>query len=183
MRRFILAVGLSASLLVSSMPAAPAVAAAEAAARPAKPSERALSLARRYFVAMQFEQTVTGLYDSMDIFTMLEEGDDASMAGLDREAMSAATKEAMIAFLPKMVDAMVPVVAATFTEQELEAMVAFYESDVGRSVVAKSASMTMPMMQSMMEIMPDYMGDIIDRYCAKASCSAGMKDKMRKQLS
>lgn len=183
MRRLILAVGLSAGLLVSSMAAAPAAVAAEKNAQPTKPSERALSLARRYFVAMQFEQTVSGLYESMDVYKLLEEGEDPAMAGIDRKAMSEATKEAMVAFLPKMVDAMVPVVAATFTEQELEAMVAFYESDVGKSVVTKSAGMTMPMMQAMMEIVPDYVGDIVDRYCAKASCSAGMKDKMRKQLS
>ena len=165
------------------MSAAPAAVAAEKGAAPAKPSERALSLARRYFVAMQFEQTVTGVYESMDVFKMLEDGEDEALAGIDQKAMAEATKEAMIAFLPKMVDAMVPVVAATFTEEELEAMVAFYESDVGQSVVTKSATMTLPMMQSMMEIVPDYMGDIIDRYCAKATCKPGMKDKMRKHLS
>ena len=182
MRRLVLVVGLSAGLLVSSMSAAPIAFAAEKAAAPAKPSERALSLARRYFAAMQFEQTVLGVYESMDVYKMLNES-DPSMAGLDPKAMNEATKEAMTAFMPKMVDAMVPVVAATFTEQELEAMVAFYESDVGQSVVSKSAGMTMPMMQAMMKIVPDYVGDIVDRYCAKASCSADMEDSMRKQLS
>ncbi|MDO9335115.1 MAG: DUF2059 domain-containing protein [Caulobacteraceae bacterium] len=181
MRRLILSASLSAGLLLS--PVAGVVQSAAAAAEvPAKPSAHAMDLARRYFEAMDFEDMMTSIYENMDMMAALSEGDE-DQSGLDRKAMGEATKEAIIALTPKMVDAMIPVVAATFTEPELEAMVAFYESDVGQSVVAKSAAMNAPMMQAVMGLMPDYMSDIIDRYCSKTSCSAGMKDRMRKQLS
>ena len=186
MRRLILSTGLSVGLLLSPVSGfaqsahAPATETTAPAAKP--PSDRALSLARRYFVAMHFEQTMLQVYENMDLMQMLAGGEDGD-DGLDRKAMNEAAREAISALSPKMVEAMIPVVATHFTEAELEAMVTFYESDIGKSVIDKSATMNGPLLASIMDLMPDYMNDIIDRYCSKTNCSSGLKDKMRKNLS
>lgn len=182
MRRLLISAGLAVGLLLSSAPTAPMALAAEPVAKSAKvakPSERALSLARRYFVAMQFEQMMMSTFEAMDVFGELEE--DAE--GFDGKAMSSAAREATQALLPRMVDAMIPIVAQTFTEAELEAMVAFYESDVGKSVVAKSNDLNMPMMAAMMELMPEYIDDMVTLYCQKTTCTPSMRDKLRKHSS
>lgn len=182
MRRLILSAGLSVGLVLS-----PVVGFAQQDAKDdekilviaAAPSEKALSLARRYFVAMQFEKTMMSTFETMDVFGEIEE--DAE--GFDGKAMSSAAREATEAFLPRMVEAMIPIVAQTFTEAELEAMVAFYESDVGKAVVNKTNDLNLPMMAAMLEIMPDYMDDMVTRYCQKTTCTPSMRDKLRKHSS
>lgn len=184
MRRLILSAGLSVGLLLSPVAGFAQSAHAPPVAAPAAkaPSERALALARRYFDAMRFEKTMLQVYENMDMMQVLAGGENG-VEGLDRKAMNEAMREAIGVLSPKMVDAMIPVVAGHFTEAELEAMVNFYESDIGKSVIAKSETMNGPLMASIMGLMPDYMGDIIDRYCSKTNCSAGLKDKMKKNLS
>ncbi|NBB17085.1 DUF2059 domain-containing protein [Caulobacter sp. SLTY] len=186
MRRILLSAGLSVGLLFSSMPslAQPAAPAskekgAKEQATPAKPSARQLELARRYFAAMRFEETMTKMYENMNLLEAFEEEDDAELSGLDKRAWMEASQESLVALTPKMVDAMIPIVAATFTEEELEAIVVFYESPAGQASVIKAVDMMQPMMVAMMELMPDYIEDIVDRYCAKTTCSSALKEKLR----
>jgi hypothetical protein len=181
MRRLILAAGLSVGLILSPV-ASFAQGKEKVPVAASAPSARQLDLARRYFDAMHFEDAMMMVYENMDMMEVFGSEDDEA-SGLDSRAMSEAIREAVAVLSPKMVDAMVPIVATHFSEAELEAMVAFYESDIGKSVIDKSATLNGPLMQSVMGLVPDYVEDILDRYCTKTNCTPAMKDKLRKHAS
>ncbi len=179
MRRLILSVGLSVGLLLS--PAASLAAAAPApAASPAKPSAHATDLARRYIKAMRMEEGMTAVFNQFDPFQGLDEDEVES---LDRGAMREAMLESINEILPQWTEALIPYVAAAFTEGELEAMVAFYESPVGQSVVTKSQTLAKPSMEIMQTLTPGLATDMLARYCAKATCTGEMKNRTKKHAS
>lgn len=186
MRRLIVCAGLSVGLLLS--PAAGFAQSAHAPAVAAAPvadaaSARKLELARRYFSALHYEETMSSMLEGLDpLLAMGDEfRDEADQA--DSEAMRAASRDAMVALTPKLIEGMTPIVAGLFTEPELEALVAFYESPVGQSVIKKAPQMMEPTSKLMMSLMPGYLTDVLDRYCAKATCSEELENKLRKQAS
>ena len=179
MRRLILAAGLSAGLLLSPVAGFAQTAHAPAAA-PDTPSAHATELARRYIKAMRMEEAMAAIFGQFDP-TM---GMDASEAGrIDRKAMQEAMTETMSQIIPEYSEALAPYIAKTFTEAELEAIVAFYESPVGQSMVTKSQDLAKPSMEIMQTLMPGLASDMLTRYCAKTTCTGALKDKAKKQPS
>lgn len=174
MRRLILSAGLSIGLLVS--PVASAAAEAGPAAKIAAPSAHATDLARRYIKAMRMEEAMTVVFSQFDPLMGL----DASVAEkIDRRAMQEAMVESIGLILPKWSEALIPHVAAAFTEQELEAMVSFYESPIGQSVIGKSHVLAKPSMEIMQALTPDMSEDMLARYCAKTTCPGALKDELK----
>jgi len=178
MRRLILSAGLSVGLLLSPV-ASLAAAAPAPAASPAKPSAHATDLARRYIKAMRMEEAMTAVFNQFDPFVGLDVSNDK----VDRNAMREAMVEAIGEILPQWTDALIPYVAAAFSEAELEAMVTFYESPVGQSVVSKSQTLAKPSMEIMQALAPGLAGDMLARYCAKTTCSGDIKDQIKKLSS
>ncbi|MBI1407556.1 MAG: DUF2059 domain-containing protein [Caulobacter sp.] len=185
MRRVILSTGVAMSLLFTSglgtVQAAPAAknAPAAEAAKPA-PSPRSLELARRYFDAIRMTDTVRDVLEGIDPVMAL--GEDAE-DGTDSATMRASINEAFVAAMPEYIDALVPIVAGIFTEEELEAMVAFYESPLGRSSTAKAAQMTAPTTEVMIKLLPRILEDAMERYCSKTTCSDELREKIKKMES
>jgi hypothetical protein len=179
MRRLGLACGLLAAI---SLPLAPAAHAAPGAAVAAasQASPEALALARRYVRALHMEDTVAKMLEQMDIMALM--GINASDHP-DIKAMADANREATVAMLPKLIEGMTPVIATTFTEDELRAMVTFYEGPTGQSILAKTPALTQASMSIMVQLMPTVLSDMMERYCAKTTCSAEMKAKLGKQPS
>ncbi|WGM39171.1 DUF2059 domain-containing protein [Caulobacter sp. NIBR1757] len=179
MRRLILSAGLSVGLLLSPV-AGFAQTPHTAAAAPAAPSAHATDLARRYIKAMRMEEAMTVVFSQFDPLM----GMDPSMAAkIDRNAMREAMVESVGEILPKWTEALIPYVAAAFSVEELEAMVAFYESPIGQSVVTKSQVLAKPSMEIMQDLAPGLGEDMLARYCAKATCTGALKDQLKKQPS
>jgi uncharacterized protein len=169
LRRFLLAVGMTAAIALPA-PASfaqaqptPTMASAPSAVK-APPSARSLDLSRRYFKAMRMDESMTNILDSIDPLLASDSG------GEDAEAMRQSTREALNAAMPAYIEKMVPVFAASYTEEELEALVAFYESPLGQSVVAKSRGMGGESSQAMKDLLPMILDDAMERYCAKMGC-------------
>jgi len=181
MRRAILSTGLALSLMFTTGLAVQAQpAATPAAAQKAAPSARSLELARRYFKALKLAELVGGMMDDMDPLMALGESDvDAE----DRALMGASVKEAFVAQMPAYVDALVPVMAEIFTEEELEAMVTFYESPVGQSAMAKTSQVNQQTVGIILKMMPSIMEDAMERYCSKTTCSDELREKIKKMES
>jgi uncharacterized protein len=185
MRRAILSTGLAMSLLFTSglgtVQAAPAEKnAPPAATAKAAPSPRALELARRYFDAIRMADMVGEMLEGIDPLMAL--GEDSEDNG-DAAAMRASINEAFVAAMPGYIDALVPIVAGIFTEEELEAMVAFYESPLGRSSSAKAGQMTGPTTEVMIKLLPGILEDAMERYCSKTTCSDELREKIKKMES
>lgn len=63
-------------------------------------------------------------------------------------------------------------VADSFTVQELEAALAFYESAVGRSLIRKQGEMNMAMQQLMMPMLLPRMTALMEKFCLRFDCAA-----------
>jgi len=166
MRKLMIA-GLSA-LALCAAPLAHAADTPAAAPDPAK-----IALVKRYFAAMHFGQMMSGMMHQMGPAMMAQmrqahpEVTDAQMQGVS-DAMGATMDE----YLPKMMDAMVPVYADTFSTEELTKLDEFYESPIGQSIVSKTPLAMQKMMPVMIKMMPDMQADMMKRMCAKVDCSA-----------
>ena len=63
-------------------------------------------------------------------------------------------------------------VADSFTVQELETAIAFYDSPIGRSVVRKQVDMNMELQQVMMPLLMPRMASLMEKFCVRFDCSA-----------
>lgn len=172
MRRLILSACLSVGLMLS-----PAAAFAQDEHIPVvtkAPTARALALTDRYLKAINMEKLMVDMMGSMS--SML--GPEFSKSE-DAKAMMEASQEAVVAITPKLVERMAPVMASIYSEEELEAMVVFYESPVGQSILAKTGAATMASAEVTRDLMPEIMTQMLDRYCAKRTCTDEMKSKLK----
>ena len=63
-------------------------------------------------------------------------------------------------------------VADSFTVQELETAIAFYDSPIGRSVVRKQLDMNMELQEVMMPLLMPRMTSLMEKFCLRFDCSA-----------
>ena len=109
------------------------------------------------------------------IRTLIEEsarGDDTTQAmpQEDREFVIELATEITAEMMPAMMDQLVPVYARTFTAAELEALIAFYDTELGRSVIAKTWTSMAETNEAMMSVMPAMMEKMGARICAHYGC-------------
>ena len=165
MRRLVLTVGLTAALGLSAGSGFAQTPTAPAKVAVAAPSPRAIELSKRYFKAMRLEDSLGKALDMLDPALLAGE-DDAEQA----EAMRSATRQALDAAMPRYIEKMTPLLASAYSEEELAALVAFYESPVGQSVVAKSRDVGGISSQAMKDLLPGIMDDAMERYCQQMGC-------------
>ena len=63
-------------------------------------------------------------------------------------------------------------VADRFTAPELEALIAFYDTPMGRSIVAKEVELSLTMEQAMMPHLISRMVAVEEKFCLRFDCSA-----------
>jgi hypothetical protein len=63
-------------------------------------------------------------------------------------------------------------VADSFTVEELEAAIAFYDSTVGRSVVRKQVDLNAELQEVMMRLLVPRVTDLTEKYCLRFDCTA-----------
>jgi hypothetical protein len=149
----------------------PAVAPPSASQTPA-PSAEATSLVKRYFVAIQLDKRMDALLDSLLPFQIDEES--RSIEGLTPEqkaAVVAATSEAAKEWFPKYIDEVAEVYAQVFTVDELRALVSFYESPLGQTIVAKSGQLAPEAVRLMRQDLPDLRASMRQHLCRRLDCT------------
>ncbi|HEY0435331.1 MAG TPA: DUF2059 domain-containing protein [Phenylobacterium sp.] len=141
----------------------------------ATPDPKSVALVRRYLAAIHFEQLLDTMMAS--IIPVMTEGltkQYPSMTEQQRSTISDVVRETMREdYTPKMIERMVPIYARTFSQSELEAIVAFYESPAGRAVMDKSPSLAPKSAEVARELLPELQKDVIRRLCAKIDCLGG----------
>lgn len=169
---------LAAAAAVSA-PLAPAQAAgAPPQAAPSGPSARQLELARRYVDLMmsdQFEEVIREMIGD-------EVERDATMPEEDRQFLVDLTTELMTDMIPRMIDALVPVYAAAYTEAEMEALVAFYDTEMGRSIAAKGVQLMPEESRAMMSMMPQLLDKMASRMCQHYGCGPGELEVLQREM-
>lgn len=79
----------------------------------------------------------------------------------------------LTAMVDDMMADMVPHYASTFTVEELEAQIAFYDSPVGRQVATKTLQLSAVMNEITIEHLTAFTEELITKYCAQFDCEAG----------
>ena len=131
-------------------------------------SPRQVELAHRYIVAAHMDRTLDGTMRAMANLPA-----DAKITTEQRQALVEVVTDVTVGMVGKMKARMEPIIAEIYSEAELEAMVTFYESPVGQSMIAKTPEMAARMAPVMQEIMPEMQKEMRAKLCAKIDCSAG----------
>lgn len=143
-----------------------------------QPTARQMHLSRRYVELTQSDQ----MEEAIRSIIVGEANADPSMRDIpaeDRAFMVDLATELTIDLMPQMLDRLVPVYARTFSEEELSALVTFFDSDIGRSIAGKSISSAPEANAAMMSVMPQLFDKMATRICARFGCDA---DEMRAMM-
>lgn len=130
--------------------------------------EDRMAMAERAFQAMQAEQMATQMTALMQ---GLPQPELEGMSGSARLAFDEVMAEVMQTTMARMFDGMTEVYADIYTYEELAALVAFYESPVGQSIMEKAPLATPYIIELMNEIMPDMMRQMVDGMCDRMECT------------
>lgn len=159
------------SMLIAALTAVSLAIAAPAAA---EPSAENLALARRYANAIHMENIIGNLMRNL-MPAMMDHLAKTSGGNADaeiKEVLSSAADQSARAMTPKMLDIMVPVIADSFTTEELKAAVDYYESPAAQSLLAKTPAYTARVTPKLMEISSELEADMQKRVCAEIGCEA-----------
>lgn len=145
---------------------------AQAADAPAPPTARQLQLAHRYIelihIDKSYAETMKSLAPAVLASMPKTKGSDPVIQQKVFEAASDAAAEMMVTLVKKME----PVIAETYSEEELSDLVAFYESKSGRALIDKQPLLVRKMAPLMGEIMPQFQANLMTKVCASVDCKA-----------
>lgn len=184
MRSMISILGLSAALLAGPVVAqdagVPEVPAADGTAlvQVSDPAAFRLTLARKLIALMQTDQ----MADMMNQVTASFAVDDPRLNAEEQAMMDEVSAEMVEMMIPRMFDAMAPIYADIFTIEELQAVIEFYESDVGRSMLKKSYAAAPLMIEAVQDLMPEMMGEMADRICNRMECTPTERRQMKAEM-
>jgi hypothetical protein len=174
--RFVVA--LSAGVLLLAAPAAALSQPAAAAHTAPSANPEAEALVRRYLAAVHTERNIDTLEAAM-LPVMVEQ------FGREHPNVSAEQRQMIVEVVrkvmrekgtPKLIEAMIPIYASTFTIEELRALVEFYESPVGRSVTDKMPTLAPKAAEATRAILPEVVRagvlEALARLCPGGRCEA-----------
>lgn len=126
------------------------------------------ALVRRYFEVSQFEKIMNAMMEQMMAPMLNDQSIPRDKIPIVREAVL----EGFGNVLPQMMDAYVTQYATAFTREELEQLVAFYESPVGRSIMNKTMVLTRQAGEMIERFSPIMEAEMMRQLCARIDCPA-----------
>ena len=145
------------------------------------PSPRRMALARQYLDLLMTDQFESVVHEMLGA----EFENDSEMQALpdeDRRFILSLTAELTADMVPQMITEMIPVYAATFTEEELAALVAFYDTPMGRSIASKSVEVLPEANRAVMTVVPQLLEKMATRMCQHYGCTPEEEQQMREGM-
>ena len=143
-----------------------------------QPSARQMELARRYV-----NLTMSDQFEVLIRQTIAAEAagnqDTQALPDEDRQFLIDLASELVTDMIPQMMAEMVPVYAGAFSEAELEALIAFYDTEMGRSIIDKTYASMPEAMAAAMTVMPQLMDKMASRMCQHYGCTAEELQELR----
>jgi hypothetical protein len=103
----------------------------------------------------------------------IEQGFDASgMPAEQRAWMTESFGDLLAEVMPLAIAELRDDVADSFTVEELETAIAFYDSAIGRSVVRKQVDLNVELQQVMMPLVVPRATSLMEKFCLRFDCSA-----------
>jgi hypothetical protein len=144
---------------------------------PPAPAEAAgLDLAHRYLAIIKFKDLMQRMMDQMMptiTAPMLATG--RGLSAEQKTALVGALHDTITDFIPRFADKAAQMIAASYTHEELQALVDFYESPIGESIAAKGLNMQQVTAQAIQSLAPQMMRDMFRHLCAKTECPPQIK--------
>ncbi|MBB4083554.1 DUF2059 domain-containing protein [Brevundimonas lenta] len=171
----------AAALLATAAIPATASAAVEPPQAATAPSTRQLDLSRRYISLMMSDQFESVIHEMLGD----EFDNDSSARNLpeeDRRMIIDLTAELTTDMVPQMIEAMVPAYAAAFTEEELVALIAFYETPLGRSIAEKTITVMPEANRAIMSVIPQMLDKLATRMCQRYRCTPAQLEQLRQGM-
>ncbi|MES2896610.1 MAG: DUF2059 domain-containing protein [Pseudomonadota bacterium] len=137
-----------------------------AAPASAEPTARQLELAKRYVAATSSAKRLEATFAATMTAVMPIPGSDEAQ----QKRMARVMSDIMIKMTSRLAEKMAPVMADTFTEAELEAIVAFYEGPAGKSLLDKTPEISAKLAPAMREITPEMFAEVAARRCEIITC-------------
>ena len=136
----------------------------------AEPSARQLELSRRYVSATKMHEMMGASLKATMPAMLAELARSTELTAEEQAIVAEVSAEAAAEMMTGLVDALPPILADTFTEQELAGLVAFYESPLGQSLVAKTPQMALKLAPLASQLSIEMRAGIRDRICARMDC-------------
>jgi hypothetical protein len=170
MKRFAAVALASFCLMAGSAHAQQLPAPAPAAA--ATPSPRALALTKRYIAALHINETMKPMMKSMFGPVMDEQMRTYPNVTDEQRKAARETIEDFIGgdLMDEVLERMTPIYATAFSEDELQALVDFYESPNGQSIVRKMPLIGPAAARVVVEMAPQIRAEVAQRMCKKLGC-------------
>jgi hypothetical protein len=150
--------------------------AADAGASAGAPDPQRLALADRYMSDVHSEHLVQSLFEeglrrAFDAeFRRMNAGIPVIPQSMQDE-MYRASLEASRALAPRLHERMVRLLASEYTTEQLQALVDFYETPVGRAIANKSLDLAAATRRVTEGLAPQFVADMKRRFCARdAQC-------------
>jgi len=171
---------LAGTLAGAALAGAPAQA-REAPQAAEAPSARQLALTRQYIELTMTDQLEDAV-QQMVVNQMMMDPNTRDMPEEDRQFIIDLTAELTTDMIPQMFEAMIPVYANAFTETELEALIAFYDTDLGRGIIAKTLTTLPEATQATMTVIPRMLDKMAARICQHYGCEPGELETLQREM-
>ncbi|WP_439473137.1 DUF2059 domain-containing protein [Brevundimonas sp.] len=147
----------------------------------AAPSARQLALSRRYLDLMMTDQ-FEGVIHQMLGEQMAADQAMQDIPEEDRRFLISLTTELTTDMVPLMITEMVTVYAATFTEEELQALVDFFDTPMGRSIAEKNVLVMPEANRAVMTVVPQMLEKMASRMCQHYGCTPAELQELRRSM-
>lgn len=165
-----------AALLSAAQPASAQAASAQSADERGATADPGVAtrqvLVRKYFAAIQFDKLMDAMTGAMIQQMTAGFEQNGEMAPDMSAAVGRAVTRSLREIRPALMARYTELYADILTEQELSALVQFYESETGRSITVKSQVLAAQSGAVMQEFVPLVEASAIRRLCAEISCPA-----------
>lgn len=168
MVRFIFAGAAAAIILAGGAPAAAVTVSPPVAAVQDSDMAAREALVRRFFEISQMEKLMNTMMESMVAPMLNDSRIPPDKIPIVREAVL----EGFGNVMPQMMEAYVEQYAAAFTLEELEHLVAFYDSPLGRSVMAKTVTLSRQSGEMVERFNPIMEAEMRRQLCSRIECPA-----------
>ncbi|HYC75980.1 DUF2059 domain-containing protein [Brevundimonas sp.] len=140
-----------------------------------------MALTRRYIELTMTDQFEDAMVEMItDLAAMDSNVRDLPEA--DRRFLADLTAELTTDMIPRMLEEMIPIYARTFSEAELEAMIAFYDSEMGRSILSKTMEVMPEANRAALSVVPQMLEKMAGRLCEHYGCTADELQELKREL-
>ena len=138
-----------------------------------------LALSTRFIALLQTDQITEMMSQMTTAITPPRPG----LSQAENDAIRTALRRSFRQMMPRIFDAMAPVYADIFTLEELTGLVAFYESDIGRSMMSKSYAAAPRISAIVVGMIPELVHEMAETMCKELDCSAQERAAMDAALA